>query len=76
MVSRVKAAQAELEQAYPLGGCALFPNKRVWHNKTNDMYFELTQIRTKYWAANIVRNIVSNNMCEAKFDLLLGLWEM
>ncbi|KAI5991326.1 hypothetical protein EDC04DRAFT_2911601 [Pisolithus marmoratus] len=54
MVSRVKPAQAQLEQTYPLGGCPLFPDRRVWHNKTNNTYFELTQIRIKYWAANIV----------------------
>ncbi|KAI6025367.1 hypothetical protein BKA83DRAFT_4163406 [Pisolithus microcarpus] len=54
MVQKVKAAQAEIERTYPVGGCALFPDKRVWHNKQNDTYFELSHVRTKYWAANIV----------------------
>lgn len=76
MVNRVKTAQAQLEQAYPLGGCPLFPDRRVWHNKTNDMYFELTQIRIKYWAANIVRDgLRYTRMTFAKY-LLLGLREM
>ncbi|KAI6030343.1 hypothetical protein EDC04DRAFT_2605297 [Pisolithus marmoratus] len=53
MVWKVKAAQAEIECTYPVGGCALFPNKQVWHNKQNDTYFELSHVQTKYWAVNI-----------------------
>lgn len=54
MVQKVKDAQAEIERMYPAGGCLLFPDKRVWHNKRTDAYFELSQVRIKFWAASIV----------------------
>ena len=57
MVNRVKAAQVQIEQAYPVGGCPLFPSKPVWHNRKNNTYFELTPIRVKLWASGIVRYI-------------------
>ncbi|KAI6007906.1 hypothetical protein EDC04DRAFT_2966643 [Pisolithus marmoratus] len=67
MVSQVKAAQAQLEQTYPLSGCPLFPDRHVWHNKTNDTYFRLMQIRIKYWAVNIV-----SGKCDTSAPLVLA----
>lgn len=49
-----KKAEIELERKYPIGGCPLFPLKRVWHNNKNDTYFELTPLRIKVWATAIV----------------------
>ncbi|KAG2741765.1 hypothetical protein P692DRAFT_20750369 [Suillus brevipes Sb2] len=43
----------ELQKLYPWGQCPVFPHMRVWHNKSNNTYFELTQMRISVWATAI-----------------------
>ena len=56
MVAKRTEAEAMLAKEYPIGNYPIFPDKRVWKNKTTGSYFELTPIRIKLWATGIVRS--------------------
>ncbi|KAG1718098.1 hypothetical protein EDD22DRAFT_855664 [Suillus occidentalis] len=53
MAAKRVTAETELQKLYPWGQCPVFPHMRVWHNKSNNTYFELTQMRISVWATAI-----------------------
>ncbi|KAG1754915.1 uncharacterized protein EDB91DRAFT_1242136 [Suillus paluster] len=53
MSTKQRMAVTELESLYPVSRYTLFPNKRVWHDKRMDTYFELTELHMKVWANSI-----------------------
>ncbi|KIJ05549.1 hypothetical protein PAXINDRAFT_159008, partial [Paxillus involutus ATCC 200175] len=66
-------AEVLLTKEYPAGKIAIFPDKRVWQNKTTGSYFEITPLRIKIWAnaiaaktANVFTPPTSTHFAEDK----------
>lgn len=49
-----KEERAKLEKEYPIGKFPVFPEKRVYQDKSTGFYFELNASRMGVWAAAMV----------------------
>ncbi|KAJ7927347.1 hypothetical protein B0H13DRAFT_2312550 [Mycena leptocephala] len=50
-----KTQREKLEATYPIGGCTLFPDKRVYHDEKSNFYFELMVNRIAVWASSMAK---------------------
>ncbi|KIJ15999.1 hypothetical protein PAXINDRAFT_11040, partial [Paxillus involutus ATCC 200175] len=59
MSAKCGEAEVLLTKEYPAGKIAIFPDKRVWQNKTTGSYFEITPLRIKIWANAIAAKMAN-----------------
>ncbi|KAG1844618.1 hypothetical protein DFJ58DRAFT_731139 [Suillus subalutaceus] len=56
------AAETELKNLYTFGQCLIFPDKRVWHDKRGNRYFELNDMWITIWATAIASGRADKTM--------------
>lgn len=74
MAAKRVTTETELQKLYQWGQCPVFPHMCVWHNKSNNMYFELTQMRISIWATAIVSSRHSIKTQDLT-QVCLGCWK-
>ncbi|KAJ7757869.1 hypothetical protein B0H14DRAFT_2634821 [Mycena olivaceomarginata] len=60
-----KDERAKLEEKYPIGNYANFPNRRVYLDITIGFYYELNATRLRVWASAMARGFVTEKRTTA-----------